>query len=151
MSLSAMPRALARAISLPALLARSFWAADAVGFSDSTPADRNAISGLFDTIASPLLNTPGVKVGVDCGTAPGAATTIWVRIAAMTANVTATAHAAAMAPENRTGREGGQVSFVFMKRKRRLAPRGNKRGANAIRRCDSIPCLRMGISPMILR
>src|ERR1700693_4303433 len=127
MSLSAMPRDLARAISLLALPARSFWAADAVGFSDSTPADRKATSGFFDTIASPLLNTPGVNVDVDCGTAAGAATTIWVRVAAITANVTATAQAVAMTPENRTGRGGGQISCVCMKRKRRLASGGNRR------------------------
>src|SRR6266850_3005911 len=110
MSLSAMPRALAFAISLEALVARSLWAAAAVGLSESTPTVRKAVSGFADTLASPLAKTPGVKVAVDCGNAAGAATTEG-RVAATTASATARAQAAATAPENNAGRTVGDISF----------------------------------------
>src|SRR5260370_29505975 len=61
MSLSAIPRALARAISRAALAARSDCAADAVLCLDSTDAEISAKSGFLDTVASPVVITPGSK------------------------------------------------------------------------------------------
>src|SRR5256712_2980946 len=116
MSFSATPMDLAFAMSFAALPARSPCAAEAVGLSDSTPTDRNAMSGLVETIASPLANTPGVNVAVEGGTAAGEATTTWGRLAATTASATATAQTTAIAPENTTGRTAGDISFKSMKR-----------------------------------
>src|SRR5258707_11504879 len=126
MSLSAMPNALARVMSRAALVARSLCEAAAVGFKDSTPTIRNAVSGFADTLASPLAKTPGVKLAVDCGNAAGDATTTWGRLPATTASATATAHTAATAPENNAGRTRGAISFKSMKRKLPLRPVGNK-------------------------
>src|SRR3979411_131329 len=53
-----MPRALARAINLEGLAARSLCAAEALDDCDSTPTEMNARSGFFETVASPLLITP---------------------------------------------------------------------------------------------
>src|SRR4029077_4861479 len=62
MSLSATPSAFTRAISLPALAARSCCAAEALLSLDSTPTEINARSGFLDTIASPLVMTAGSNV-----------------------------------------------------------------------------------------
>src|SRR5437773_2991800 len=125
MSLSATPMDLALAMSFAALPARSPWAAEAVGLSDSTPTDRNAMSGLVETIASPLANTPGVKEDEEGSTAAGDATTTCGRLAATTASATANAQTAAIAPDNTTGRTVGDISFKSMRRKRPPARAGN--------------------------
>src|SRR5579864_8094449 len=52
-----------RAISFPALAARSLCAAAAVLCCELMPADTVARSGFTDTVASPLVNTP-VSAGV---------------------------------------------------------------------------------------
>src|SRR5216683_1658609 len=62
MSWSAVGSALMRAISFAALLARSAWAAEAVGCWESMPAPITARSGFFDTMASPLVRIAGVMV-----------------------------------------------------------------------------------------
>src|SRR6266850_102213 len=126
MSLSAIPIALALAMSLAALLARSFCAADALGLSESTPTMMYAVSGLFDTFASPLANTPGVNVAVEGGRAVGAATTTWGRLPATTAKATATAQTTAMAPEKKKGRVVGDRSFKSMQRKRQICAARNR-------------------------
>src|SRR5260370_38239647 len=59
MSLSGTPRALTRAISLPALLARSCCAAVAVACCDWQPTDISGRAGFLDTIASPLVKITG--------------------------------------------------------------------------------------------
>src|SRR5216684_2359338 len=64
MSLSAIPSALAREISPAAFPARSDCAAAALLCLDSTAADINARSGFLDTVASPLVITPGSNVDV---------------------------------------------------------------------------------------
>src|SRR5207245_1219948 len=73
MSLSGMPSAFARAISFEALPARSCWAAEAVFSLDSTPTYTITRSGLLATIASPLVTTPGARVGVLATLADGGA------------------------------------------------------------------------------
>src|SRR5713226_524071 len=100
MSLSAMPSAFARAISLPALAARSCCAAVAVLSFDSTPTEISARSGFLDTSPSPLVITPGsnVDVPVVADEADGAASNIEGRL------TTASTASVAMAAENATVR-----------------------------------------------
>src|SRR5260370_19968362 len=104
MSLSAMPSAFARAISLPALAARSCCAAVAVLSFDSTPTEISARSGFLDTSPSPLVITPGSNVEpVD--EADGAASNIEGRLTASTARVATSAHRVPTAAENATVRK----------------------------------------------
>src|ERR1700704_1996690 len=91
MSLSGMPSAFARAISFEALPARSCWAAEAVFSLDSTPTYTIARSGFLATIASPLVTTPGEKVGVVATLADGAVTKMLGRLTGRTATVSGSA------------------------------------------------------------
>src|SRR5258706_3414456 len=104
MSLSAMPSAFARAISFPALAARSCCAAVAVLSLDSTPTEISARSGFLDTSPSPLVITPGSNVD-EADEADGAASNIEGRLTtASTASVAASAQSVAMAAESATVR-----------------------------------------------
>src|SRR2546425_6333064 len=103
MSLSAIPSALARAISPAAFPARSDCAADALDCLDSTATEIRARSGFLDTIASPLVITPGSKVDV-VEDAEGAATRIGGLLTASTANVAVSAQSVAAAADNATVR-----------------------------------------------
>src|SRR5260370_23448374 len=103
MSLSAIPSALARAISPAAFPARSGCAADGVDCLDSTAAEIRARSGFLDTIASPLVITPGSNVDV-VEDAEGAATRIEGLLTASTANVAVSAQRVAAAADNATVR-----------------------------------------------
>src|SRR5713226_6749919 len=103
MSLSGIPSALARAISPAALPARSDCAADALDCLESTAAEISARSGFLDTIASPLVITPGSNVDV-VEDAEGAATRIEGLLTASTANVAVSAQSVAAAADNATVR-----------------------------------------------
>src|SRR5260370_7758352 len=103
MSLSGIPSALARAISPAAFPARSDCAADALDCLDSTATEINARSGFLDTIASPLVITPGSNVDV-VEEAEGAATRIEGLLTASTANVAVSAQSVAAAADNTTVR-----------------------------------------------
>src|SRR5712692_11203182 len=104
MSLSAIPSAFARAINLLALVARSCCAADAVFCLESTPTEITARSGFLETIASPLVITPGSNVAV-VDEADGAASSIVGRLIASTARVATSAHRVPTAAENATVRK----------------------------------------------
>src|SRR5258708_11361896 len=98
-----MPRAFARAISLPALAARSCWAAAAVLSFDSTPTEISARAGFLDTSPSPLVIKPGSNVdGVD--EADGAARSIEGLVTASTPRGAGGAHSVAAPGENATAR-----------------------------------------------
>src|SRR5256885_13952225 len=99
MSLSGIPRALARAMSLPALLARSCCAAAALDCLDSSPTQTTARSGLLDTRAVPLGITPGSKV-VALEGAEGAARGMEGVLTAGTARVAVRAQSVPMAAES---------------------------------------------------
>src|SRR5713101_5235033 len=104
MSLSAIPSALARAISPPALPARSDCAADALDCLDSTAAEINARSGFLDTVASPLVITPGSNVDV-VDVAEGEVTRMEDGLlTASTASVAMSAQSVAAPAENTTVR-----------------------------------------------
>src|SRR5260370_3984274 len=103
MSLSAIPSALARAISPAAFPARSDCAVAALDCLDSTAAEISARSGFLDTIAAPLVITPGSNVDV-VEDAEGAATRIEGLLTASTANVAVSAQSVAAAADNPTGR-----------------------------------------------
>src|ERR1700737_4634039 len=104
MSLSAIPRAFARAISLPALLARSCCAAEALVCFESTPTHTTARSGLLDTRPLPLVITPGSKVVV-VEDADGTARRTEGRLTASTASVAIRAQRIPTAAENATVRK----------------------------------------------
>src|SRR4029077_6248936 len=104
MSLSAIPSALARAISPAALPARSDWAADALLCFDSTAAEITARSGFLDTVASPVVITPGSNVDV-VDVAEGEGSRIeGGLLTARTASVASSAHSVAAAAESTTVR-----------------------------------------------
>src|SRR5260370_21013388 len=106
MSLSAIPRALARALRPAALPARSDCAADAVLCLDSTEAEISAKSGFLDTVASPVVITPGSKEEV-VDVAEGEATrTEDGLLTASTASVAASAQSVAAEADKTTAREG---------------------------------------------
>src|SRR6202023_1979377 len=99
MSLSGMPSAFARATNFEAFAARSRCAADAVFSLDSTPTYTIARSGFLDTIASPLVMTPGEKVDGVATLADGAVTRMVGRLTASTASVAVSAQSVAAAAE----------------------------------------------------
>src|ERR1700687_421974 len=103
MSLSAIPRALARAISPAALPARSDCAAEALLCLDSTAAEISARSGCLDTVPSPLVIIPGSNVDV-VEVAEGVVTRMEGLLTARTASVAASAQRAAAAAETTTVR-----------------------------------------------
>src|ERR1700720_2831807 len=108
MSLSAMPRALARAIKPNALPVRSDCAAEAVLCLDSTAAEISARSGFLETVASPLVITAGSNVDV-VEVAEGVVTRMEGLLTATTATVAASAHRVAAAAENTTVRTVGCI------------------------------------------
>src|SRR5712692_2895489 len=112
MSLSAIPSALAREIRPAALPARSDCAAAALLCLDSTAADINARSGFLDTVASPLVNTPGSNVDV-VEVADGEVTRReGCLLTASTANVAMSAQRVAAAAENTTVRKLDCISLT---------------------------------------
>src|SRR5260370_9415696 len=104
MSLSGIPSALARAISPAAFPARSDCAADALDCLESTATEINARSGFLDTIASPLVMTPGSNVDV-VEDAEGAPIRIEGLLTASTASAAVSAHKVAAAPDKPTVRK----------------------------------------------
>src|SRR5260370_30480772 len=103
MSLSGMPRALARAINPVALPARLDWAAEALLCLDSTAAEISARSAFLDTVASPLVITPGSNVDM-VEVAEGVVTRMEGLLTASTASVATSAQRVAAAAENTTVR-----------------------------------------------
>src|SRR5450759_1128810 len=95
---------LTRAMSLASLLARSLCAADAVDCCESTPAYRNAVSGCLETLASPLVNTPGPTEVVVDAAAGDVMKTGCARPAATTATATTRATSEAPATDTRATR-----------------------------------------------
>src|SRR5437870_10445498 len=125
MSLSGMPSAFARAINFEALPARSCCAAEAVFSLDSTPTYTIARSGFLDTVASPLVITPGLNVDVVATLAEGAVTRMVGRLTASTPSVAVRAHNVAAAAEMTAVRKVDCILAILLSSKRHIALRRN--------------------------